>query len=144
MGRDAEPYLVGVSAVTYKERRFCSEYVTCNGNGTEAARNAGYSEHTAAEIACENLKKPHIKEEIARIEDIRARDIQQEFKDIAGEAMERMVQMMRDPEAPPSVRARLMQNLIDYGGYKPEEKIKGSLSFYEELKKIRKENDKGD
>lgn len=130
--------------MTYKERRFCSEYVTNCGNATEAAKVAGYSEASAHELGSRLLKKVEIQEEIARIEDLRARDIQQEFKDIAGEAMEKMVSMMRDPETPPSVKARLLQNLIDYGGYKPEERIKGSLSFYDELKRNRKESEKGE
>jgi len=47
--------------LTTKEQLFVMEYLACN-SGAEAARRAGYSEHTAREIAYENLTKPHIKE----------------------------------------------------------------------------------
>lgn len=47
--------------LTDKEKRFCQEYII-DFNGSRAARDAGYSENTAAEIAYENLRKPHIKQ----------------------------------------------------------------------------------
>jgi len=46
--------------LTYKQRRFIEEYIKNNGNGSAAAREAGYSVHTCAEIAVENLRKPQI------------------------------------------------------------------------------------
>jgi phage terminase small subunit len=45
--------------LTGKQRRFCEEYIF-DFNGTRAAKAAGYSDNTAAEIACENLTKPQI------------------------------------------------------------------------------------
>lgn len=45
--------------LTGKQKRFCEEYIF-DFNGTRAAKVAGYSEDTAAEIAYENLKKPQI------------------------------------------------------------------------------------
>lgn len=45
--------------LTTRQRRFCEEYVI-DWNGTRAAIAAGYSEHTASEMAYENLNKPHI------------------------------------------------------------------------------------
>lgn len=50
-------------ALTIREERFIVEYIKCR-NGAKAARRAGYSEHTAKEIAHENLTKPHILKEI--------------------------------------------------------------------------------
>lgn len=52
--------------LTPKEAAFCRHYVDTR-NGAKAARLAGYSENTAAEIAYENLRKPHIAEEIAKL-----------------------------------------------------------------------------
>ena len=49
--------------LTDKQKRFCIEYVK-SGNATESAINAGYSKHTARQVACENLTKPNIKEYI--------------------------------------------------------------------------------
>jgi pyrroloquinoline quinone (PQQ) biosynthesis protein C len=46
-------------ALTPKQREFCNQYVVCR-NGGEAARRAGYSEHTRYEMAYENLRKPQI------------------------------------------------------------------------------------
>jgi phage terminase small subunit len=51
---------------TAKQRKFIDEYVLCL-NATKAAIRAGYSEKTAKDIGCENLAKPNIKAEIARI-----------------------------------------------------------------------------
>lgn len=129
--------------MTFKEQRFCSEYVKHNHNGSEAARAAGYSEHTAAEIASENIRKPHIKEEIERLEDIRSRDLAQEFKDLAGAAKRVLGEMLESDETPPSVKAKVAKDLLDYGGYKPADTVNGSLSFYDEIEKQRKKN-KGD
>ena len=130
--------------MTYRQRRFCSEYLIANGNGAEAARQSGYSEDTAREIASQLLTNPDILEEIKRLEELRSVDIQQEFKDSAVLAKQVLSDMLIDPETPPTVRARVAQHLLDYGGFKPEEKIKGSLSFYEEIKKIKQAQKAGD
>jgi len=45
--------------LTEKERLFCHQYII-DWNGARSAREAGYSENTCKEIACENLTKPHI------------------------------------------------------------------------------------
>jgi phage terminase small subunit len=46
--------------LTARQRRFATEYVKC-GNGSEAARLAGYSAKSAGEIARTLLLKPHVK-----------------------------------------------------------------------------------
>jgi len=46
--------------LTLKQKRFVDEYVANNGNGSKAARDAGYSELVAAVQAHENLRKPKI------------------------------------------------------------------------------------
>ena len=45
--------------LTLKQERFCQEYLV-DGNGTQAAIRAGYSEASAREQASENLRKPNI------------------------------------------------------------------------------------
>jgi len=52
--------------LTDRQRRFVEHYAT-SFNGREAAIKAGYSQRTATEIASENLTKPHIRAEIARL-----------------------------------------------------------------------------
>lgn len=54
--------------LTRKQEGFCRAYVANNGNGTLAAKQAGYSEKTAYAIASENLRKPHLKDRIQEIE----------------------------------------------------------------------------
>jgi|TARA_A100001037_G_C14916525_1_gene529693 phage terminase small subunit len=49
--------------LTDRQERFVVEYLA-TANGAEAARRAGYSEHTAKEIASENLTKPNVKRAI--------------------------------------------------------------------------------
>lgn len=51
--------------LTNRQSRFIDEYMI-DFNGTRAAIRAGYSRKTARAIACENLKKPLIAEEIER------------------------------------------------------------------------------
>ena len=51
--------------LTPKQDRFVQEYVT-HLNATEAARRAGYSQRSAAEIGHENLRKPQIQAAIDR------------------------------------------------------------------------------
>jgi|ERR1044072_382283 phage terminase small subunit len=61
---------VAMDGFSYLERMFIYCYTTNNGNGTQAAKDAGYQaikDNTFASIAYENLRKPHIKKEIERI-----------------------------------------------------------------------------
>ena len=50
--------------LTLRQEKFIRFYLE-TGNGAEAARQAGYSPHTARVIAYENLLKPYIKKAIA-------------------------------------------------------------------------------
>ena len=52
--------------LTTKQARFCHEYMI-DLNATQSAIRAGYSPHTAKEIGCENLTKPHIQAEVERM-----------------------------------------------------------------------------
>lgn len=54
--------------LTLKQKKFCYEYISTNGNGTQAAIRAGYSKDTAKEMAYENLAKPHINNFIKELE----------------------------------------------------------------------------
>lgn len=50
--------------MTERQQRFVDEYLI-DGNATQAAIRAGYSERTAAQIGAENLRKPDIAAAIA-------------------------------------------------------------------------------
>jgi phage terminase small subunit len=58
-------------ALTARQARFVEEFLV-DLNATAAARRAGYSEHTARQIAAENLSKPVIQEAIAAAQQRRA------------------------------------------------------------------------
>jgi len=58
------PLMAGAQ-LTVKQDKFAREYVK-DGNGTRAAKSAGYSEATAHVIASENLRKPKVALEIAK------------------------------------------------------------------------------
>lgn len=53
--------------LTKKQKIFCHEYIL-DWNATRAAKEAGYSEKTAAETGYENLRKPQIKAYIEEIQ----------------------------------------------------------------------------
>jgi phage terminase small subunit len=72
-----------------KEFQFCQEYLI-DLNGTQAAIRAGYSQKTAAVIAYENLRKPHIAACIGELMKERTKRVQWDadkmFTALAGEA----------------------------------------------------------
>ncbi len=57
-----------------RQELFCREYIV-DLNGTQAAKRAGYSESSAAEIAFENLRKPQIQNRIAELKAERVESI---------------------------------------------------------------------
>lgn len=62
--------------LTLRQRRFVAEYLI-DGNATQAAIRAGYSEDTAGSTGHENLKKPEIANRLRELEDehLRALDL---------------------------------------------------------------------
>jgi phage terminase small subunit len=57
----------GRGKLTEKQKAFCIYYCKNGWNGTQAAISAGYSQHVARDIACENLTKPNIQAEVGRL-----------------------------------------------------------------------------
>lgn len=58
---------MGKRGLTDKQRRFVEEYLV-DLNATQAAVRAGYSPRTASRTGHENLKKPEIAQEVARLQ----------------------------------------------------------------------------
>lgn len=69
-------------ALSDKEKRFCEEYII-DLNATQAAIRAGYSDHTARSIGCENLTKPNILEYLGQL--------QKEISDRNGNLAQRVI-----------------------------------------------------
>lgn len=61
--------------LTDKQEMFCKEYMI-DLNATQAAIRAGYSEHTAKDIGCENLAKPNIQEYIQELKAARSKKLE--------------------------------------------------------------------
>lgn len=61
--------------LTDKQKMFCREYLI-DLNATQAAMRAGYSKKTAGSISTENLQKPLIQAELARLMDKRAAKVE--------------------------------------------------------------------
>lgn len=57
--------------LTDKQSAFCAEYLK-DLNGAKAAIRAGYSAHTARDIACELMEKPHVRARIQELMDERS------------------------------------------------------------------------
>ena len=55
-----------MASLTAKQEQFCLEYLI-DLNATQAAIRAGYSKHTAKDIACQNLAKLNIADRIAEL-----------------------------------------------------------------------------
>ena len=55
------------NGLTPRRKRFCEFYVANGGNGTAAAKEAGYKPDNAVAIAGENLTKPAIQRYIAEL-----------------------------------------------------------------------------
>lgn len=100
----------GTSNLTFKQKRFVTEYWEC-GNASEAARRAGYSVATARHASHHILKKPEIQKAL------RERQYQSNRKSIANrnEIMEFWTSVMRGEikdafDLPASLSDRLKAN----------------------------------
>ena len=72
--------------LTPKQQMFCEEYLI-DLNATQAAIRAGYSEKTARDIACENLAKPNISDEIAELKQKRSEKIEIDSNNVLKELL---------------------------------------------------------
>lgn len=77
--------------LTEKQERFVDYYVENQGNATEAARKAGYSQKTCRSIGQENMTKPDIKAAI----DARLAELKSERTADATEVLEYMTSVLR-------------------------------------------------
>jgi len=111
-------------SLTDRQERFVVEYLAC-ANGAEAARNAGYSEHTAREMASENLTKPHI---VAAIEAKRS-ELMADKEDKVAWLIERLEAEATSDDNNEATRVRSLELLLKvHGGFAPE---KTEVTSYE-------------
>ncbi len=86
------------TTLTVKQSRFVDDYII-NGNATEAARRAGYSERTARQIATENLTKPAIRARIQALQQANATTLELSRQDVMA-AILGAIQTAREQRAP--------------------------------------------
>jgi hypothetical protein len=101
--------------LTEKQEDFCLAYVRNGGNGTAAARDAGYSANTAREQAYEVLRLPHVRHRIISV----TREV---FTEDAVMARDVMVDLACNARSD-FVRFNAAKDLLDRAGLKPPEKV---------------------
>ena len=101
--------------LTDRQERFVVEYLAC-ANGAEAARRAGYSEHTAKQMGYENLTKPYLKEAITQ----KRNAIMADTEDKVGWLVERLTAEATADSNNDSTRVRALEILGKImGAYAP-------------------------
>ena len=98
-----------VAELTEQQRLFVLEYVRSGGRGAEAARAAGFSEHSAGKYAYQLLEKPHVADAIYK-------EQRRTFAELATIAIGQARMMLEDPKTPPGVRVDLVKTLLDRAG----------------------------
>lgn len=87
-----------IPSLTPRQQKFVAEYSLC-GNVSEAARRAGYSEKTAAQMGYENLRKPQILSAVAVRQAAYAAELQITKEDIIG-GIASAIRLARERENP--------------------------------------------
>ena len=117
--------------LTDRQERFVIEYLA-TANGAEAARRAGYSEHTAKEMAWENLTKPYVRKAI----DQKRSQLMADTEDKVAWLVERLTAEATDGDNNDSTRVRALEVLGKiHGAFAPEktEVTTYSASFLADL-----------
>jgi hypothetical protein len=98
-----------VPDLTTQQAEFSRQYVLNGGDGTAAAKAAGFSERSAAQRAYELRQKPHVQEAIHR-EQRRA------FTELASISLAQAKAMLEDPKTPAGARVELVKTMLDRAG----------------------------
>ena len=109
---------VNMTALTVRQESFVENYVLC-GNGSEAARLAGYSAKTARQIATENLSKPAVLEAVRQRQASNAETLRLTKNDVIAEVLN-AIQMAREQQNPSVMISGCVQLAKLCGFYEPE------------------------
>lgn len=116
--------------VTLKQEKFVEAYVgEANGNATQAARVAGYSQSsdiTTRSIACETLTNPNVQ----KLVEIRRKEIMYRLQAKSHDAVTAMFDIIDDDSTPPQTRLAAIRDLLDRIGTAPTQKteVSGNLT----------------
>ena len=116
--------------LTMKQKAFCDHYIANNGNGTQAAREAGYkgNDVTLGAVSTENLRKPLIKAYIdANMQPIREKIVEKyvHTREIAYKLMMDDYDRLREKAEAGNVaainaRAAIMREVNEIGGLRKQ------------------------
>lgn len=125
--------------MTPKQQRFVEEYLV-DGNATQAAIRAGYSEKTASAIGHENLKKPEIAAALQAGRQEITKSVKMDAEWVLAKQGELYVAAMKDGTAPAlNVAARVLRDVGDYNAMyveKHEHKHSGTLTAPEREQRV--------
>jgi phage terminase small subunit len=96
-------------SLTEKQKVFVLEYARNGGNGTKAAKEAGYSTASAAELARQTLRLPHVRQ---AINNALAR-LRYESGAIGLDALKRIAQ---DTKVPAAAQVAAARALVEHAG----------------------------
>jgi len=96
---------------TENQAAFAVAYVANGGNGTEAAKAAGYSPQTARQQAASLLNKPHVRDAI------HAEQARTMGTELASAAVGRLRQIINDQSAHPKIVLDAAKTILDRAGH---------------------------
>lgn len=111
--------------LTELQKKFIEEYLK-DGNATQAAIRAGYSEKTAYRSGYRNVKNGQIQEELRKRRNEIRDQLQQQFTSDAVVARKVLYDIMNDEEANEHARLKAATDFLDRAGFKPTEKMEHS------------------
>lgn len=120
------PNVREANTLTDKQAAFVSAYIAANGNGAEAARQAGYPAESAAAMAHKNLKLPKVLEEIQR-------HVGQALALSTVKAANRIGDLV-DNSRSDFVKLQAAQDILDRTGFKQQEQqVSGEVHVHIDL-----------
>ena len=100
-----------MAKLTPKQQKFCDFYIK-TGNATESAIQAGYKKSSAYSVGSENLRKPEIKEYIAK----RSKSLENERIASMGEVKEFWTSLLRNKEKDDKDRLKASEYIAKTNG----------------------------
>ena len=109
--------------LTEQRKRFVEEYVKlrCK-NQQQAAINAGYSQKSAAQQACDLLKNPEVQEYLQKQKNALIRRIREELALSASDAVSTVYDIMMDKDAKDADRLKAAFDILDRAGFRPDDR----------------------
>ena len=105
-----------------KQRKFCIEVIKGKGLGEAYASVYKVNKQNGYRYGSLLAKKSEIKAEIERLQNIEVQEMRKEFRNHSREALERLLEIMRNEKDTHTVYMAC-KDILDRAGYKPVEKM---------------------